>query len=186
MEQGAISSGQLKRLQTLYGQLCAHTVFAVGSTSGRGTEREARIAWASQLVNRQIASFKDLTSAEAKGLIDTLQGQLGIPETQLPRRRPTKRRLDRDAAQKAGTEGRKGFESNQDTMAGAQEWARIRYAIDKLGWSQQQLDGWLRSPHSPLNKSNPKIVTLGDANRVWWALKRMIDRNNAGRNRRAS
>jgi hypothetical protein len=165
-----ISSGQLKRLQTLYGQLSAHTF--------EPATREARIAWASKLIERPIASFKDLTAAEAKRLIDTIQGQLGIPETQLPKRRRAKR-LDRDAAQKAGTEGRKGFESNQDTMAGDAEWARIRYALDKLGWSRQQLDGWLRSPHSPLSKSNPRIVTLGDANRVWWALKRMIDRNKA-------
>jgi len=160
-----ISKGQLKRLQTLYGQLTAHTF--------EPATREARIAWACELVGRPIASFKDLTAPEAKQLIDTVQAQLGIPETQRPKRR--RPRLDRDAAQKAGTEGRRGFESNQDTMAGEAEWARIRYALDKLGWNQQQLDAWLASPHSPLKKSNPKIVTLGDANRVWWALKRMID-----------
>ena len=170
----AISSGQLKRLQTLYGQLSAHTF--------EPATREARIAWAVALIHRPIASFKDLTQAEAKQLIDTLQAQLGIPETQSPKRhRPAKQRLDREAAQKAGTEGRRGFESNQDTMASEKEWARIRYAMGKLNWSQQQLDGWLRSPHSPLNKSNPRILTLGDANRVWWALKRMIDRNSVAR-----
>jgi hypothetical protein len=164
----AISNGQLRRLQTLYGRLCAHSM--------QSAEREARLAWASELVKRPIASFSDLAGQEAKQLIDTLQGQLGVPESrQRPRRRGA-RRLDAEAARKAGTEGRRGFESKEATMAGAAEFARIQYALDELGWSQDQLDAWLRSPRSPLGKSNPRIVTLGDANRVWWALKRMLDR----------
>lgn len=160
MEQ-SITSGQLKRLQVLYGQLARHTL--------EGADREARMRWASGLVGRTISSFSDLTQADAHHLIDTLQGQLGV-------KAPTKRRkrLSRDDAQKAGTEGRRGQESSELTMAGPAELARVQYAIGLIGWSQAQFEGWLRSPRSPLrHKSSPVIRTLGDANRVWWALKKM-------------
>jgi len=163
-----ISPGMLKRLQTLYGYLHAHII------DTGVDERAARLAWASQLVGRPIASFKDLNQAEARQLIDTVQGQLGIPETQRPGR-PHKR-LDRIAAQKAGTEGRHDNQTNETTLASKADLARIQYALDKLGWRQEQLDGWLRSPNSPLKKSNPRIVTLADANRVWWGLKRILMR----------
>lgn len=163
-----ISSGQMKRLQVLYAQLCAHT--------DQRADRESRLIWAAGLLERPIASFSNLTQDDARHLIDSLQGQLGIPSNVKPqRKRP---RLDRDSAHKAGTEGRRGFESNAATLAGANDLARIEYALDQLGWNQVQLDAWLRSSRSPLrNRSNPQIRTLGDANRVWWALKRMIDRN---------
>jgi hypothetical protein len=160
----AISPGQMKRMQTLYGQLCAH----ISQEPGRA----ARLAWASELVARPIASFGDLTYGEAERLIDTVQGQLGV---NVPRQRP-RRRLDREGARRAGTEGRRGSDSGAATMAGEQEFARIRYALAELNWGQAQLDAWLRSPRSPLNKAHPQIVSLGDANRVWWALKRMMDR----------
>jgi hypothetical protein len=156
----AISAGQMKRLQVLYGHLARHTQ--------QGADRDARMAWAAELLQRPIDSFKDLTQQEATMLIDTLQGQLGIKTP------AKKRRLDRDAAHRAGTEGRRGSSSNSATLASAEDWARIRYALGILGWSQEQLDAWLRSPKSPLGKrSSPAIRTLGDANRVWWALKNM-------------
>lgn len=155
-----ISNGQLKRLQALYGQLARHTQ--------QDTDRAARIAWAQSLVERAIESFKDLSGEEAKLLIDTLQGQLGVKAPQAGKR------LDREAAQRAGTEGRRNDPSKQRTLASAADLARIKYALDLLGWSQEQLDGWLRSPRSPLGKrSSPAIRTLYDANRVWWALKNM-------------
>lgn len=164
-----ISPGQMKRLQTLYGQLCAHT--------DQGADRESRMTWAAYLVNRPIRSFKDLTGDDARHLIDTLQGQLGI-QPNMPKRR---QRLDRDAAQKAGTEGRRGYPSKQVTMASAADLARIRYALDQLNWNEAQFDAWLRSSRSPLGKrSNPQIRTLADANRAWWALKRMIDTRKRG------
>jgi hypothetical protein len=156
-----ISSGQMKRLQVLYGQLARHTQ--------QGTDRAARLAWASQLVRRPIASFSDLTVDDARHLIDTLQGQLGVQVPARPRKR-----LDRHAAQKAGTEGRRGHASDEITLAGPSEFARIRYVLDLLGWSQAQLEGWLRSPRSPLSRNaTPSIRTLYDANRVYWALKGM-------------
>jgi hypothetical protein len=160
-----ISSGQLKRLQVLYGQLCRHT--------DQRADRESRLIWASGLVERPITSFSDLTQNDARHLIDTLQGQLGISESERPRRR---RRLSRDAAYAAGTEGRRGNQSKSSTMVSPADLARIQYALDQLGWTQAQLEAWLRSDRSPLGKrATPEIRTLGDANRVWWALKRMID-----------
>jgi hypothetical protein len=163
-----ISKGQMRRLQALYGQLARHSL--------EGGDRAARLAWASELVRRPLASFSDLTQAESRELIDTVQGQLGIQPavTHRPRRR---RRLSREDAQKAGTEGRRGQETTEVTLAGPAEFARIEYALGELGWNQEQFGAWLRSPRSPLGKrSQPEIRTLGDANRVWWALKRMLDR----------
>jgi len=161
----AISKGQMKRLQAVYGQLARHTQ--------QGTDRAARMAWASELCQRPIASFKDLTRADARHLIDTVQGQLGLKST-----RP---RLDGEAAYKAGTEGRRGYESAELTLVSQADLARIQYALDELGWNQQQFEGYLRSSRSPLGKkANPQIRTLRDANRVWWALKRMMDNRKKG------
>ena len=45
----------------------------------------------------------------------------------------------------------------------------------RLSWSRAQFDGWLRSPRSPLGKkSSPEIRTVAQANRVRWALKKML------------
>lgn len=155
-----ITKPQMKRLQVLYAQLARHTFEA--------NAREARLAWASQLCCRPISSFSDLDQADARHLIDTLQAQLGV-------KAPSKRkRLGRDAAERAGNEGRRRDASNRATLVGESDLARIQYALGMLGWNQAQLDGWLKSTRSPLGKhANPKILTVGDANRVWWALKGM-------------
>lgn len=159
----AITPNQLRRLHTLYGQYAAH---AIGQSG-----REARLKWASEQAARPIMSFSDLAAKEARLMIDSLQDQLGVKH---PVRK--RRRLDREDARKAGTEGRRGRESGDVTLAGPSELARIQYALDELGWSHEQLDSWLRSPRSPLsNKAQPRIRTLGEANRVWWALKHMMD-----------
>jgi hypothetical protein len=156
-----ISKGQMARLQVLYSQLAAHT--------DQGTDRAARIAWASSLLCRSIASFKDLTQGDARHLIDTLQGQLGVKVPARPRRR-----MSRDAAHRAGTQGRRGDASNELTIASAADIARIQYVMGLIGWSQDQLDAWLRSSRSPLsNRASGTIRTLKDANRVYWALKGM-------------
>lgn len=155
-----ISAPQLKRLQVLYAQLARSTF--------EGSDRESRLAWASQLLLRPIKSFSELTPGDAIHLIDTLQAQLGV---KAPSKRP---RLSRDAAERAGNEGRRRDDSKRATMAGQDDLARVQYALDVLGWNQAQLEGWLRSTRSPLGKrSNPQILTVGDANRVWWALKKM-------------
>ncbi|MDE3162517.1 MAG: hypothetical protein KGL64_04585 [Acidobacteriota bacterium] len=104
-------------------------------------------------------------------LIDGLQGQLGL---HAPRKR---RSLDRESARRAGTEGRKGSSSASVTLACAADLARIQHALTMIGWNESQLEAWLRSSRSPLgSRSNPTIRTLADANRVWWALKRVARR----------
>ncbi|MDR3798001.1 MAG: hypothetical protein P4K93_07600 [Terracidiphilus sp.] len=168
-----ITPGQMKRLQVLYGQLARHTQ--------EGADRASRMAWASKLLLRPIMSFKDLSDHDARHLIDTIQGQLGVKVPARPRKR-----LDRDTAQKAGTEGRRGYQSNETTLAGPSEFARIRYVLDLIGWSQAQFEGWLRSSRSPLsNRTNPVIRTLYEANRVYWALKGMATAQGKWKGRKA-
>ncbi len=161
METIKITKGQLQRLQVLYSQFARHTLVS--------SVRESRLAWASQCLQRPVASFSDLSASEAKHLIDSLQSQLGV---KAPAKR--RKRLDRDAANRAGNDGRRSDDSKQSTLAGATDLARIQYALDLLGWNQSQFEAWIHSPRSPLGRqSNPKVRTVGDANRIWWALKKM-------------
>jgi hypothetical protein len=157
-----ITKGQLVRLQILYQQLAHHEL-------GMGLSREERVAWASARLHKPVKSFSDLSREEAGWLIDQIQTYLGVKVPARPRKR-----LDRDAAHRAGTEGRRSDPGRQSTLAGKAEVARIHYVLDVLGWNEQQLEAWLRSSRSPLaHNATPVIRTLGDANRVWWALKRM-------------
>ena len=154
-----ISSAALRRLQVLYGQYEAHTLDC-------SPGREARLAWASQKAGRAIASFSDLTAEEGKRLIDGLQGILG---TKVPSKTP-RRRMGRKAAEKAGTEGRRDQLHNETTMVSAADLERIQREMTRLGWDEAGLQRFL------LGKSNPiggrtQILTLHDANRVYWALK---------------
>lgn len=154
---------QLRRLQTLYSQFAAHAI--------DGSSREARLKWASDQVGRAIASFSDLTYAEAKHLINGLAAQLPAQKPKHPRRR-----LSRDAAHRAGTDGRRESSyANQPQIASADDIAVIENYYMRLGWTRQQFDGWLSSQHSPLSRrARPSIATAADANRVRWALKGML------------
>jgi hypothetical protein len=160
-----ITSGQMKRLQTLYGQLCAHTQ--------QSSDRAARIAWASQLLgraeNERLASFSDLTQSDARHLIDALQAQLGVQH-------PTKKRQRREAADRHGRDGRGDGQDLAATpeMVSAADLETIESYYQRLGWTRDRFDAWLRSPHSPLKKSSPVIATKAHANRVRWALKGML------------
>lgn len=156
-----ISPNQLKRLQVLYGQFARHTDQDAG--------REARMKWASDMTQRAIASFKDLTIDEARRMIDTLQGQLGVKAPAKPRRR-----LDREDARRAGTDGRRGADNAQPQMVSADDLAVIEDFYSRLGWNRAQFDAWLSSARSPLKRARPTITTLADANRVRWALKGML------------
>ena len=160
---GKINPRQLKRLQTLYGQLATHSL--------EGSSREARLRWASEQAGREIGSFSALTFDEGQRMIDGLQGQLGVKE-------PARKRPSRDQARRAGLDGRKdGQEFAQaPQVATAADLEVIASYYMRLGWSQAQFDGWLRSNHSPLGRrANPEIRTVADANRVRWALKGMLE-----------
>lgn len=156
-----INKAQMQRLQVLYSQLARHT--------DQGADRESRMRWASELVGRPIASFKDLTMNDARHLIDTVQGQLGVKE-------PAKKRLRGRAAHRAGTDGRRGSKYGaQPQMVSPADLEVIVSYYMRLGWGREQFDAWLGSSHSPLSKrAQPVIATLADANRVRWALKGML------------
>jgi hypothetical protein len=160
-----ITKRQLKHLQVLYSQLAHKTLDA-------GSSRESRLAWASDQLHHAVASFNDLSHADARQLITAIQRRLGIRAAARPRKT-----LSRGQAQRAGKDGRhdgKQYDA-QPQLASADDLATIEGYYARLGWSRAQFDGWLRSPRSPLkHKAAPSIRTLSDANRVRWALKGML------------
>jgi hypothetical protein len=157
-----ITGRQLTRLQTLYSQWERHSLSCPGSS------REARLAWASQLTARSVASFSALTIEEGKRLIDTLQDAVGHKHPAQKKRRPPTTR-DR---QKKGTEGRHDQIHAETTIAGPSEFELIQQALSRLGWTQARLEAFLRSPRSPI-KPHTQIRTLYQANRVYWASRKL-------------
>jgi hypothetical protein len=155
-----LTAGQRVKLQTLWHQYSGRSLDVIGD------ERAIRLQWASEVVKRQIASFNDLTAMEAARAISALNKAMGMP-THKPR--------SRDRAQAAGTHGRRGDNRTNTEMASAADLERIERAIERLGWDRSRFDAWLASPSSPLGRKK-RIVTLADCNQVWWALKRLLQR----------
>lgn len=169
MPETKITHEQLKRLQTLWGQYARHEMI-VGS-------REARLTWAQEQIGHFIGSFRELTLTEASTLINILQGAMGIAETSpsARQRRYRSRIKDRDQAQAAGTEGRRG-QRDKLTIATAEDLGMIDAQLAAMDWTRERLDALLQSPSSPLGerrRSNPQLRTLADINRVLWALRRI-------------
>jgi hypothetical protein len=172
MPESSITKGQLKRLQTLWSQYSRHEL--IPNTRGD------RLHWANERLQHMrsarlsaISSFRDLTTEEASSLINAIQGMLGIKETSpaAAKRRYRSRIKDRDQAHAAGTEGRRGH-SNKLTLAMAEDLEMIDHQLAEMSWDRARLDALLRSPSSPLGRrSNPQIRTLGDVNRIMYALK---------------
>lgn len=159
-----ISNPQLKRLQTLWGIYSRH----VGSSPLHAMDRAERLKFCAIHCGRDIASTKDLTAAEANDCINALQRAVGQKETSKPRR-------PRKSDPAAGTAGRVGNTSKVDQIASATDLDRINEAITRLGWDQSRFHSWLNSSSSPLRgRANAQVRTQADANRVWWALKRML------------
>jgi hypothetical protein len=71
-----------------------------------------------------------------------------------------------------GTEGRRDQIHAETTMVSPDDMRRIQWQLTRLGWDQARLDTFLASPRGPLG-GRTQIRTLGDANRVYWALKRI-------------
>ena len=164
-----ITPAQLGRLQTLFAQLVRHDIGMDGS-------REGRIAWAIERTGRKLASFSDLTCSEATYLIDGIQGHLGVKAPTSSRTGARKPRLDRDQARRAGLDGRKDGEEFKSSpqMVTPADLARIQNLLDQLGWTQVTLTTLLNSARSPLtSRADKTIRTTADANKVWWALKRI-------------
>lgn len=165
-----ITKPQLARLQVLYGQLAAHEI-------GLSSDRESRLRWASERLQREIASFKDLSASDAGFLIDSIQQQLGVKVP--PRKRPGAAQ-----ARRAGLDGRRdGAEySATPQMATSEDLARIQNLLDQLGWQQETFRKFLDSARSPLARRADKTIrTTADANKVWWALKRIAQRKGIWR-----
>lgn len=132
--------------------------------------RVKRIASASAVVGRTIASFSELTSDEAGVLIDALKKALGQKVTP-PR---SSRRPDRDQARAYGIAGRSDNDSKEIRMVDDATLELMDNLRAKLGWSQGRLDAFLKSNSSPVRGG--AIRTLNQANRVIWALKNMMRR----------
>ena len=159
-----ITARKLKRLQTLYSQ------FAAASADPRTRTREERLLWASLVVGRKVESFSELSSAEANTAIARLQKDAPQAEA---RPKP----MDRDAAERHAKDGRwDGGEFRQaPQMASAFDLENIERYYHRLGWDRDTFDRWLRSPRSPLGRhSQPRIRTVAQANRVRWALKKIL------------
>ncbi|MBZ5627733.1 MAG: hypothetical protein LAO06_02590 [Acidobacteriia bacterium] len=178
-----ISDGHLRALHTLFGIYAARALDLTSSDL-----RQQRLKWAAQNIGREITSFRDLTDAEAGSLVDLLKVAVG-QEVSAPVRRRSRRPRSRQGAEACGLEGRQGDE-RPVSIATAEDLAPIDEMRQRLGWSREAFDGWLRSPSSPL-KSSTALRTLADCNRVRWALKQMLKRAglwtpSAKRNRRAA
>jgi hypothetical protein len=157
-----ITGPQIARLQVLYGQLAAREI-------GVDSDRLSRLRWATERLGKPVSSFKEITASDAGFLIDSLQTELGV-------KAPSTRRLDRDQARRAGLDGRAdGSEySASPQMATAADLARIQTVREQLGWSEETFRGFLESSRSPLARRGDKSIrTTSDANKVWWALKRI-------------
>ena len=159
-----ITAPALRRLQVLYGQYESHSLDVPNKS------REERLRWANAQTGRaptnQVASFKDLTSEEGIKLIDGLQRMLQV---KVPSKTPRKR-MDRRGAEKAATEGRHDQIHAEITLVSAADFARIARQLTRLGWDQAGLGRFLLGSRGPL-KGRSEILTLGDANKVYWALK---------------
>ena len=85
--------------------------------------------------------------------------------------------MDRDAAERHAKDGRWDGEKFRPTpqLASAFDLGNIEKYYGRLGWDRETFDRWLRSPRSPLGRhSRPQIRTVAQANRVRWALKKML------------
>jgi hypothetical protein len=167
----SISAAQLKKLQTLWGHWWKlHWAEESGVANDVDHSRAARLRYLSDCLKRPIASAKELSRDEAEGAIKGLAAAL-------PNHLNTKKkRLSRDRAQELGTAGRKGVKATgPESLVGEDEIRHIQDLLEQLGWNRARLDEFLRSRYSPLGRGG-QIRTVANANRVRWALKRILER----------
>jgi hypothetical protein len=164
-----ITPKQLRTLQTLFGLYAGKYL-----TLPSGEERAARLAWASQQVGHEVASFSNLPRTEAGQLIDTLKLALGQQAS------PPRPRLNREAAMARGTHGRRGRKVRVEVMATPEARQEVERLREQLGWPAEGFERWLRSPRSPLcGRTEPKLLTISDCNRVRWALLAILRRSGS-------
>ncbi|MEZ2347386.1 hypothetical protein [Terriglobus sp. RCC_193] len=161
------TKGQVARVQVVYSQMAAREI-------GVDNTRDGRLQWASELCQRKITSFSDLSRGEAIHLIDQAQAILGVDY------KPYAWPNSREQARRAGLDGRKDVDhefANAPQIVSDEDMIPVYSFMQRLGWDETRLKAWLASPRSPFAKRESKdIKTKADANQVRWALKRMLQR----------
>jgi hypothetical protein len=152
-----ITRKQLLILQTLYSRRAAI------ARESNVDEREARLAWATQILGREVASFRDLWTEEAARLIDECKTALGQPISPKPAKR----------SYKTGSARPKGVVQ----IATADDLRQVHSWREQFGLSLEQFDSWLASPHSPTR--GRKLLTVANCRAVTIALRAMIRRRAA-------
>ncbi len=178
-----LSKGQLQALHSLFHLYAPR--FLDASTGGAGSNdaaRSARLAWASGIVGRELSSFSELQPDEAGQLIERMKLALG-QEINPPKR--SRQRPGRDLALAYGTSGRRSSESsNEIRLVDAPTLELLDRLRGELGWTRERLDAFLHSKRSPVRSG--AIRTLAEANRVVWAMRRMLRRGKHAKNGSAS
>lgn len=159
-----ISAPQLRTAQVLWSKYFAHHALDFAGDDARA----ARLKWTAEFLGHSVESFHDLTRYEAHRIINELKRSMNMPIGMRSRQRAADR----------GLQGRRiaGRPAQMEVVAGREDLDRLHSALSRLGWSQERFEKWLESPTSPVKGSQPKIRTQAEANRVWWALKRMLRR----------
>lgn len=157
---------QIAKVQVVFNQMASREM-------GMQKTREARLQWASELLQRKVESFSSLTRSEAIHLIDQAQGVIGI-EYVAPKPRT------REQARRAGLDGRKDVDhefADAPQIVGDKDMELVFSLRDRLGMTDERFRAWLASPRSPFaTRESKDIKTKADANQVRWALKRMLQR----------
>jgi hypothetical protein len=149
-----ITGKQLLILQTLYSRRAAL------ASENKADERQARLAWATQIVGREIATFRDLWTDEAAKLIDECKTALGQPISPKPAKRSHRKS---ELATKGVVQ-----------IATADDLRQVHFWREQFGLSLEQFDSWLASPHSPTR--GRKLLTVANCRAVTIALRAMIRR----------
>jgi len=137
---------------------------------GVGADRASRLDWATERLHKPVTSFSALTADDAGFLIDSIQQELGVKV-------PLKARPRRDQARRAGLDGRHDGQEYSDApqMATPEDLALIQSLKEQLGWNELNFTNFINSPRSPLSRRADKLIrTTSDANKVIWALKRIV------------
>jgi hypothetical protein len=166
-----LSKGQLQALHSLF-HLYAPRFLNAANGAGSDDARRVRLVWASGIIGRDVSSFSELQPDEAGQLIERMKLALGQEIN--PAKRSRQRRPGRDLAHAYGTSGRRSESSNEIHLVDAPTLELLDRLREQLGWTHERLDAFLKSKHSPVRSG--AIRTIAEANRLIWALKRMLRR----------
>jgi hypothetical protein len=168
-----ITKAQTVKLQVLYGQLASRDLSLHKS-------KESRLAWATELLQKPVVSFTKLTSDEARRLINSACGALGIPFA-------APKPYDRTKARRRALDGRHDGQefADQPQIVSAAALAEIATLYAELGMDKARFDAFMQSRLSPLGAGKWQIRTAADANKVRFGLLGMIRRQDAKKVRAA-